>query len=231
MASENSSDGLLGPRLHSRSTERTRGEKGRNAQVAVGFAAGARDRGSRRGPAHAAFPYLPGSNPGDYGQYRLRASDPRPGELTSGAKQSWMYAADQEPGNEPVNSDPRELYGVRGAHVVDRPPDDDRLGTTTGRPDVTIAVLDSGIKWNDRGAMRDLRRKMRLNKGELPTPNHERLARSSRRELRELRERRTTQTATASSTCVDYACDSRVDAEPTPRPRRARRTCSTRRTC
>ncbi len=125
--------------------------------------------------AHAAFPYLPGSDPGDYGQYRLDASDARPGELTSGAKQTWMYSADQEPGNEPVNSDPRELNGVRGAHLVDAttPNDDLAWATTTGRPDVTISVLDSGIKWNDRGAMLDLRRKTRINRGEVPTPNAE----------------------------------------------------------
>jgi hypothetical protein len=41
---------------------------------------------------------------------------------------------------------------------------------TTGRPDVLIAVLDSGIKWNDQGAMVDLRDKVRLNAGELPAP-------------------------------------------------------------
>ena len=89
-------------------------------------------------PAHAAFPYLPGSDPGDYGQYRLDASDARPGELTSGAKQTWMYSADKEAGNEPVNSDPRELNGVRGAHMVDAttPNDDLAWATTTGRPDV-----------------------------------------------------------------------------------------------
>src|SRR5205823_14533102 len=46
--------------------------------------------------------------------------------------------------------------------------------TTLGRPDVTISVLDSGIKWNDAGAMHDLRLKVRINKGELPTPNHNR---------------------------------------------------------
>ena len=40
--------------------------------------------------------------------------------------------------------------------------------TTLGRPDVTIAVMDSGIKWNDAGAMSDLRLKVRLNTGELP---------------------------------------------------------------
>ena len=35
-----------------------------------------------------------------------------------------------------------------------------------GRPDVTIAILDTGIKWDREG----LRRQIRLNKGELPTP-------------------------------------------------------------
>ena len=59
----------------------------------------------------------PGADPSDYAQYRLRASDPRPGELTPGAKQTWMYSADQESGNEPVNSDPRELHGVRALRI------------------------------------------------------------------------------------------------------------------
>src|SRR5687768_1198875 len=128
--------------------------------------------GAGGSPAHAAFPYLPGPDPNDYGQYRLKASDQPPGELTSGAKQTWMYAANQEPGNNPVNSDPRELNGVRGAHLVDATTPNGNLAwaTTTGRPDVTISVLDSGIKWNDRGAMLDLRRKTRLNRGEVPVP-------------------------------------------------------------
>ena len=34
---------------------------------------------------------------------------------------------------------------------------------TTGRPDVVISVLDSGIRWDDAGAMTDLRHKLRLN--------------------------------------------------------------------
>ena len=55
-----------------------------------------------------------------------------------------------------------------------------RLGTvhtawqlSTGRPDVTIAVLDSGVEWNDQAAMTDLRDKIRLNQGELPAPRHD----------------------------------------------------------
>jgi hypothetical protein len=37
-----------------------------------------------------------------------------------------------------------------------------------GNPDVTIAILDTGIKWDRSG----LRRQIHLNRGELPVPNH-----------------------------------------------------------
>src|SRR4051794_26732705 len=37
---------------------------------------------------------------------------------------------------------------------------------TRGRPDVTIAILDTGIKWDKTG----LRKQIHLNKGELPKP-------------------------------------------------------------
>ena len=109
--------------------------------------------------AWAAFPYEYNGSP--------------PGDLEG--KTEWMYAATPEQGNAAVNADPRELRGVRGASLVDR----DRSvatgwKTSTGRPDVTIAVLDSGIKWNDLGAMRDLRAKFRLNRGELRQPLHDR---------------------------------------------------------
>jgi hypothetical protein len=170
-------------------------------------------------PAHAAFPYLPGSDPSDYAQYRLRASDARPGELTSGAKQTWMYAADQEAGNEPVNSDPRELHGVRGAHLVDATTTNDDLAwaTTTGRPDVTIAVLDSGIKWNDRGAMLDLRRKTRLGKGEVPVPNAGRSTPLEPGEDCSSFQDRYDANGDGVFNVVDYACDSRVERDPAQR--------------
>ena len=38
----------------------------------------------------------------------------------------------------------------------------------TGRPDVVIAVHDSGIMWNNVGDMSQLRAKFHLNRGELP---------------------------------------------------------------
>ena len=62
---------------------------------------------------------------------------------------------------------------IRGGSIVDA---DATKSTawmvTTGRPDVEIAVLDSGIRWEDRGTMNDVRFKVHLNKGELPVPNH-----------------------------------------------------------
>jgi hypothetical protein len=85
------------------------------------------------------------------------------------------------------NAKADELCGVRGASVVDDhatiaaadgsclpggSPVKTAFQVTTGRPDVVIAVLDSGIKWNDLGAMNALRYKVRLNQGELPAPRH-----------------------------------------------------------
>ncbi len=56
----------------------------------------------------------------------------------------------------------QELLGVKGASV------DLAWQTTTGRPDVLIAVIDSGIRWGE--ALPDLVRKFYLNRGELPVP-------------------------------------------------------------
>jgi hypothetical protein len=44
---------------------------------------------------------------------------------------------------------------------------------SVGRPDVSIAELDSGIEWNNAGAMLQLRKKTLLNTGELPAPKVE----------------------------------------------------------
>ena len=157
--------------------------------------------------AHAAFPY----------QYGGTA----PSDLEG--KTEWMYAATPEQGNALVNADPQELGGVRGAshrrHL------DQSVKTawkiTTGRPDVTIAVLDSGIKWNDAGAMSDLRRKVRLNRA------------SCRRRTRR---RRARPGANCGGYTTRYDCQRRrrlqrarlrvrlARGPPRPAPRRARRT-------
>jgi hypothetical protein len=145
----------------------------------------------------------------------LHTTGPQVPSDLSGNEQ-WMYSATAEaPGANPlttvVNSTPSELNGVRGAHIVD--PDataQTAWQLTTGRPDVLISVLDSGIKWNDQGVMKNVRFKIHLNKGELPQPNH------------------TGPALVAGTNCAtfanaydangdgvfnlrDYACDSRVD--------------------
>jgi hypothetical protein len=115
-------------------------------------------------PAHADFPY---GSPPDY----TLGPGVVPNDI-GGDDNEWKFAATPEAGS-PYTTEPRELYGVRGAHVVDSSASvDTAWQTTVGRPDVTISVLDSGIRWDERDTMTELRDKIRLNKGELPTPNH-----------------------------------------------------------
>ena len=120
------------------------------------------------GPARAEFPYQPGADPSDYTQYRLAPGDPRPNDLSG--KLVWMYAATAE-ADSPFLLDRRELNGIRGAHLVDV---NETAGqawhTSTGRPDVAIGVTDSGIEWDNDGAMADLSRKTRISRGETPVP-------------------------------------------------------------
>jgi Subtilase family len=72
-------------------------------------------------------------------------------KLTSGAT-----------GDPAIDGSAQELFGVTGASV------DRAWQTTTGRPDVLIAVLDSGIRWAE--PQPDLVNKFYLNRGELPAP-------------------------------------------------------------
>jgi hypothetical protein len=60
----------------------------------------------------------------------------------------------------------QELGGVMGPTV------DKAWDVTTGRPDIHIAVLDSGIDWSDSGYMHELRDKVALNWAELPPPEN-----------------------------------------------------------
>jgi hypothetical protein len=118
-------------------------------------------------PARATFPYPTppaGTPPQSYAAYlRLPAASPpvRPTDFTGNTE--WKLTSDQT-GDPAIDSNPAELFGVRGMSV------DLAWQVSTGRPDVLIAVLDSGIEWDDVGAMRDLARKVRLNRRELPLP-------------------------------------------------------------
>ena len=94
---------------------------------------------------------------------------------------NWRYTAADEPASLPAEFDrnnykrtslrdpaiatsPHQLCGQKGSAV------DLAWGVTRGRPDVRIAVLDSGIKWRDPGAMRDLADRAYLNRGEVTPP-------------------------------------------------------------
>jgi hypothetical protein len=121
--------------------------------------------------APAEFPYS--TSGGDRRDFKtLRTGKGQvPKDLDDRDENVWKFSATPEPNNFPVNLDPRELMGVRGGHVADSDPGVDTAWTvTTGRPDVRIAVLDSGFEWND-GVNADLRFKTWLNRGELPQPD------------------------------------------------------------
>ncbi|MEA3223930.1 MAG: FG-GAP-like repeat-containing protein [Thermodesulfobacteriota bacterium] len=71
----------------------------------------------------------------------------------------WKYSSNQS-GNIWIDNSPKELYGVTGMSV------DRAWEITTGRPDVIIAIIDSGIKWDEK----NITNKFYLNKGELIAP-------------------------------------------------------------
>src|SRR6059036_3129853 len=80
--------------------------------------------------------------------------------------EKWKYASTNFCTTDPaVTGSGNELRGVSGMSI------DIAWRLETGRPDVLIAVHDSGIKWNDTGDMSQLRKKLHLNAGELPVPN------------------------------------------------------------
>jgi hypothetical protein len=73
----------------------------------------------------------------------------------------WKISSNRT-GDPAIDGSAQELFGVTGASV------DLAWQVTTGRPDVVIAVLDSGIRWGENYP--DLVNKFYLNRGELPVP-------------------------------------------------------------
>ncbi len=117
-------------------------------------------------PAAATFPYPsppPGTDPYDYPAYTHTAPGQTPNDYTPSSGDYWKYTSTPS-GDPSVDSNPQELAGVRGASV------DKAWEVTTGRPDVLLAVLDSGIRWGEANEIRDLVTKFYLNPGELPPP-------------------------------------------------------------
>src|SRR3954447_23322692 len=175
--------------------------------------------------ASAEFPYLPNSG-GD-------AHDPSTYKLPSGEAPNdfdetddWEFTATPEdsPLSATVNNKPDELCGIRGGSIVDTAttqttgcrsgdPVHTAWQVTTGRPDVTIAVLDSGIKWNDQGAMTDLRFKVRLNRGELPAPENSHSALVSGTDCSMFTASGYDINDDGVFNLLNYACDARVAAQ------------------
>jgi hypothetical protein len=141
-------------------------------RVVIAFIVAAVTTAAAATAADAEFPYS--RSGGDKRDFKT-LSAPKgtvPDDLDDRGENVWKFSASPEQNNFPVNIDPRELMGIRGAHVGDADATRDTAWTvTTGRPDVKIAVLDSGFKWN-AGENADLRFKTWLNRGELPQPNH-----------------------------------------------------------
>jgi len=110
--------------------------------------------------AHAEFPWPPCAgcaDPNDYKDYMHTAIiDPpvRPSEVS---QYDFRTSSLVDPS---IPATPEELNGVAGMSI------DTAWQLTTGRPDVTVAHLDSGILYNA-----DNVRKAALNQGELPLPN------------------------------------------------------------
>jgi hypothetical protein len=137
-------------------------------RVVIAFIAAAAATAALTSVANAEFPYS--TAPGDKHDWTTLRNEA--GEFPNDLGDDWKYAATPEPSNFPVNADPRELNGVRGASIGDQTVIPTAWTFSNGRPDVVIAVLDSGIKWNSRGDITELRLKVHLNAAELPTPNH-----------------------------------------------------------
>jgi hypothetical protein len=139
--------------------------------------------------ALADFPYVGDGKPGEPSSWKLA-----PGHTPSNVGGlAWKFAATPALPSEPSealavmknNSQMDELCGVTGMSLVDAhatfPPETGSciaanspvktaFEVSVGRPDVAIAELDSGIEWNDAGAMSSVRKKVLLNTGELPAP-------------------------------------------------------------
>ncbi len=124
-------------------------------------------------PVHAEFPFPSapvGINPYDYHLYCFMAAgmhpndwDERDGDDDLGDWQFFGEAGVDESvctEDDPPGCWEMEMEGVPGMRA------DQAWEVCTGRPDVTVAVLDSGIKWNRH----DLQNKMFLNREELPLP-------------------------------------------------------------
>ena len=94
--------------------------------------------------ARADFPYPkppPGTDPNAFARYAFLPQKDPP-VLPNDFGDDWKLSSSKS-GEAAIDSSPQELFGVRGASV------DKAWQVTTGRPDIRISVLDSGIRWQE----------------------------------------------------------------------------------
>jgi len=114
--------------------------------------------------ARAELPYRSNPTTDDPYDYRnwLYIDGKQDLPITFQFKKTW-WLTDYRGTDPAVIFNPQEFYGVRGMGA------NRAWEVTTGRPDVTIAILDSGILWQN-GSVCSLLRKHYLNRAELPMP-------------------------------------------------------------
>jgi hypothetical protein len=114
--------------------------------------------------AQGAMPYSGNQVPADRGDYAsylfINGTSDLP--VTYSPDDTW-WLTDYRGIDNLVSYNPQEFYGVRGMGA------NRAWEVTTGRPDVTIAIIDSGIRWNQTIDC-NLLRKYYINRGELPMP-------------------------------------------------------------
>jgi hypothetical protein len=112
----------------------------------------------------AEMPYTtqgPPADPYDYAAYLFIDDGQNDLPATFDYQDTW-WLTDYRGDEASIVYNPQELFGVRGMGV------NRAWQVSTGRPDVTIAILDSGILWNTQRC--ELLRKLYLNRHELPLP-------------------------------------------------------------
>jgi hypothetical protein len=134
--------------------------------------------------ALAQFPFPGGVNAPESSNYKLP-----PGVTPSNFSETgdWeLSATPSTDAGEAINNEQTDqLCGIRGIGLLDSDttqptgscvsgdPVNTAFQVTTGNPDVHIAVLDSGIEWNNASVMANEADKVWLNTGELPAPRHD----------------------------------------------------------
>jgi hypothetical protein len=147
---------------------------------------------SSASPVLAQFPFLGRGTLGSPASWKLDAGE-TVGNLGTELTAHFGSTPATPPAAEPIeaaaitklNGQEDELCGVTGMSITDPnatmpsgtgsciasgTPIHTAFQVTVGRPDVTIAELDSGVEWNNAQAMLQFRAKVLLNVAELPAP-------------------------------------------------------------